>query len=118
MKLKQKENAFKMHNIFNKEDTKVEIHMKRSLKNNSKAKRFKQQSITNHGVGKIKYLRKNPRGDLNLIDNFTTKIIEERDYGESTRNVLYCNNNKCQRVIKTSDGNFIFYLYIKFYLYL
>ena len=53
MKSKQKENLFKMYNIFNKEDTKVEIQMKR----NSKAKRLKQLPDTNHGVGKIKNLR-------------------------------------------------------------
>ena len=75
-----------MYNIFNKEDTKVQIQ----LKINSKAKRLKQLPVTNPGVGKIKKLRKNPRGDYIYC------------------NILYC-NNKCQRVVKTFDGNLIFY---------
>ena len=45
IKKKQKENAFKMHNFFNKEDVKVLIHMKRIPKINSKAKRLQKYSL-------------------------------------------------------------------------
>ena len=76
---------------------------------------MKQLSVKNPGVEKINNLRKDQKGNLYSIYKVTTKINEEKNHREkqgeckSTRNVLYCNNNKCQRVVKTFDGNLIFY---------
>ena len=115
MKKKQKENAFKMYNIFNKEDVKVQIHMKRIPKNNSKAKRLQKYSIKIPRVGNIKKLSKDLKGNLKLFDNNKKRIneetecVEEQGKSKSTRNVLYCNNNKCHRIIKNIDGNFNLY---------
>ena len=129
MKLKQKENAFKMHNIFNKQDLKTPIHKIKNSKNSSKTKRLHKYSMTNSGFGKIKNLTKDTKGNLMLFDKGFKKIPEEKDYIEeqvkykSTRNVLFCNNNKCYRAINNNDGNFIliqtsFYiLYLNFFKY-
>ena len=113
MKLKQKENAFKMHNIFNKQDVIAQIH--KQIIPKSKAKRLQQNSMKNPGVGNNKTLTNDPKGNLKLFD-VKTKITDEKDYAgeqgetKSTRNVLYCNNNKCHRIIKNIDGNFYFNL--------
>ena len=109
MKIKQKENSFKMHNIFNKDDVAAKIHNNGITNNNSKMKRLQKHPKKNVHVGTIKNLKK---GNLKLFDIGIKNRNEEKDYIEevgkskSTRNVLYCNNNTCHRIINNIDGKY------------